>query len=126
MSKFNPDNFKTDKPISSGSINHSNPEKKVSTNRKQHQFLKGPIPLPWLIIAEQLPGKTYVVALAIWFRAGLCKSMTLTLPSVTLKQFGIDRSAKKRALNHLESVSLITVVRTNGKNPTITILEVEE
>jgi hypothetical protein len=101
-------------------------EKKVSTNKKQGQFLKGPVPLPWLIKASQCSGKTFVVAIVIWFRSGLSKSNQVNLTSKVLKQFGIDRSAKSRAIHHLEDAELITVERKSGKNPVITILDIQD
>ncbi len=102
-------------------------ERKVKHSNRQQRFLKGPVPLPWIIAASQLPGKALVVGIAIWFRAGLTGSSSITLSSSHLTLWGIDRHSKRRALDVLEKASLITVDRCNGKNPIITIIkEVEE
>ena len=122
MSTFDPNKFK----ITGSHSGPKTPERKVTPDTKSHKFLKGPIPLPWLIIAAQLPGKTFVVGIVIWFRCGLCKSSTITLPSTVLSLFGVDRNAKRRAIDLLEKASLITVDRRLGKNPIITILETRE
>ena len=44
-------------------------------------FIKGPLPLDWMQRAARLPGKTLQVALALWYLAGLQKSLTVKLAS---------------------------------------------
>ncbi len=127
MSTFDPNKLKI--PISTGKTNASQPiaEREVKHSNRQQRFLKGPVPLHWLIAASQLPGKALAVGIAIWFRAGLTRSSSITLSSSHLALWGIDRSAKLRALNALEEASLIALERRNGKNPIITIIrEVKE
>ena len=102
------------------------PERRVPNARTRGHFLKGPVPLSWLMAAANLPGKALAVGIAIWFRSGLTKSLTVSLPSTLLGLFGVDRSAKLRALRALEDARLIAVERTNGKNPLVTILAAPE
>jgi hypothetical protein len=66
------------------------------------------------------------VGLAIWFLSGLRnRKNDLLLTSAILARFRVtDRSTKKRALEVLEKAGLIHVVRQQGKNPLVTILEV--
>ena len=71
MGKFDPQNLMT--PHSTTDVKHT-PERKVTPNNKPRKFLKGPIPLYWLIAASKLPGKALAVGVVIWFRAGLEKS----------------------------------------------------
>ena len=87
------------------------------------KFLKGPIPLDWLLIASKLPGRTFQVAIALWFLAGVKCNRTVNLTSRLVKQFGVGRSVKARSLSALEDAGLITVERRRGKNPVVTILE---
>lgn len=92
-------------------------------------FIRGPIPVPWLERVCRLPGKNgLVVALAIWFLAGLKnQKYDLKLTTAILKKFGLtDRSAKSRALEALENGGLIRVERQSGKNPLVTILDDSE
>ena len=126
MSTFDPSKLQIDRSQVEQVANQPITEKKVSNNRKQEQFLKGPVPLPWLIKASKCPGKAFIVAIVIRFRKGLCKSNQINLTSTVLKQFGVDRSAKSRALKCLEVAELITVERKSGKNPVITILDIQE
>lgn len=89
------------------------------------EFLKGPIPLPWLTAAAQLSGKAPVaVGLAIWFEAGRRKSNEVKLTSAILQRFAIKRKSKYSALKSLEDAGLIRVRREPRKNPMVTILEV--
>lgn len=92
------------------------------------EFIRGPLPLAWWGRVCRLPGgKTLAVALAIWFLAGLRgRTHDLKLTSAVLKRFGVeDRSAKSRALEALEGAGLIRVERRPGRNPLVTILEIE-
>jgi DNA-binding MarR family transcriptional regulator len=124
MSTFDPSKLQIDRSQVEQSAYHPIAERKVSTNRKQEHFLKGPVPLPWLIKASKCSGKALAVAIAIRYRSGLCKTNQITLTSRVLEKFGIDRSAKSRAIQCLEEAGLISVERQHGKNPVITILEI--
>src|SRR6187399_3094149 len=79
--------------------------------RASPQFLKGPVPLPWLQRAANLPGRTLDLAIALWYRIGVEKTLTVTLTNVLLKEFGVDASAKARALVQLEQAGLVRVQR---------------
>lgn len=85
-------------------------------------FLKGPIPLEWLCTAARLPGRALHVGVLVWFRAGLTRSDTVHLPSALLAACGIDRDAKARALRALERAGLVTVRRSHGRAPDITLV----
>ena len=89
------------------------------------EFLKGPIPLPWLTVAAQLSGKAPVaVGLAIWFESGRRKSNEVKLTTAILQRFAVKRKSKYSALKSLEDAGLIRVRREPRKNPVVTILEV--
>ena len=92
---------------------------------RQQEFIKGPLPLPWMIAATVLPGRyPLAVALVIRFRAGLEKTDTkLRLTSKMLKRFGINRQAGYRALATLEDAGLVTVDRNPGRCPLVSIRE---
>jgi DNA-binding transcriptional ArsR family regulator len=87
------------------------------------KFLKGPVPLTWLARAGQLPGKVVQVGIGLWFLAGLKHTRTVSLSSALLRSFGVDRSAKRRALGWLEQAGLISVERRPGRNPRVTLLD---
>ncbi|MER3448119.1 MAG: hypothetical protein C4291_15430 [Candidatus Dadabacteria bacterium] len=89
------------------------------------EFLKGPIPLPWLLRVMKIPSKApLAVALAIWFEAGRRRSNEVKLTTAILNRFNVNRKAKYRALKMLEEAGLIRVYRKPRCNPVVTILEI--
>jgi len=95
-------------------------EEKLVANRN-HRFLKGPIPFPYLLKASNLPGRALHVFIAIWFLHGVTRKKTFNLNNSLLREFGVQRHAGYRALKELEKAGLISVVRCRGRNPQITI-----
>ena len=92
-------------------------------HQRGEKFLKGPIPLSWLCRAARLPGKTLAVALIIWFRAGITSRREVKIGRTQTGLFGIGRKAVYRGLSALESAGLISIKRSVGKSPIITILQ---
>jgi len=104
---------------------NSKPPAMPKARKAKTEFLKGPIPIPWLLRAVQLPGKApLAVALAIWFEAGRRKSNEVKLTTAILNRFNVNRKAKYRALKMLEEAGLIRVYRKPRCNPAVTILEI--
>jgi DNA-binding MarR family transcriptional regulator len=79
------------------------------------RFLKGPI--PWALIerAAQLSGKALAVFLAVWHRGDLRGQAGVTLPAGLLAALGVDKDAKRRALDELERTGLVRVERRPGR-----------
>lgn len=101
------------------------PESLARLQRRQQrqlaEFLRGPVPLWWLIAAAKLPGKALTVGLVLWFRRGIEKRSTIKLPPALLRRFGISRHAGYRALESLESAGLVAVERHPGSCPVVTL-----
>ena len=93
----------------------------VEPRSKPALFLKGPVPLEWLAAAGRLPSKALQVAIIIWHRAGIARTNTVPVPTGLLTAFGVDRFAKRRALDALAGAGLITVQHHRGRNPVATI-----
>ena len=85
------------------------------------RFVRGPIPLDWLTVAAQLPGKSLHVGVALWFEAGLRKAAVVPLSNITGRLFGLDRNSKYRGLDWLAGAGIITVQRKLGRAPVVTI-----
>jgi len=98
-------------------------QQKPPHHRHGEKFLKGPVPLSWLSGAARLPGKALHVGVVLWFLAGLKNARTVSLPNGVLRLFGVDRSAKYRALGWLEQAGLVSVERHPGRNPAVTLLD---
>lgn len=93
----------------------------VERRSKSALFLKGPVPLDWLAAAGRLPAKALQVAIVIWHRAGIARTNAVPVPTQLLTAFGVDRFAKRRALDALASAGLITVQHHRGRSPIATI-----
>ena len=86
-------------------------------------FIKGPIPLSWLIKANRLGGCTSAVAVTLWFYDGIHHGepfhLTWRLDDVT----GISRQARQRALRKLEGAGLIQLTIRHGASPIVRIIK---
>lgn len=91
---------------------------------RNDMFLKGPVPMRWLSLAGQLPGRALHVGLALWFHSGLQRSKTnIVIARSTLAQLGVDRFAAARGLRQLEEAGLVRVERCTGRSPRVTLKE---
>lgn len=97
-------------------------QRKKSRPPQREYFLKGPIPLLWLICAMALPGKALHVGLVLWFFHGLKGSHAVTLSPSQLARFGIQRETARRGLRSLEDAKLVTVERSGKKSPRVTLM----
>jgi hypothetical protein len=73
-----------------------------------------------------LPGKAPVLAAVLWYFYRRNNSKAFVLTSVGLKEFGIARKAKYKALRVLEVAGLITVQYRPKRNPVVTLLETQD
>ena len=87
-------------------------------------FIKGPIPWTWIRTACRLPGKAPIVGLALWFWSGLSKTDELTVRYGDLRELGVGRKAAYRCLQHLERARLVTVRRSPGRSPRVTLCDI--
>ncbi len=90
--------------------------------RNHGRFIKGPIPLDWVLMAANLPGQSLTVGITIWYLAGLTKCQSVRISNEALAPFGVKRDAKRRALRELESAGLITVSWGSASSPIATII----
>ena len=87
-------------------------------------FLKGPIAWVWLVQAGRLAGSALHVALAIRLLTGMTKNPKVRVGPKYLREIGVSRNAGYRAIDKLEQSGLITVKRSRGRAPEITVVEV--
>ena len=91
------------------------------------RFVKGPIPLGWLHVASQCPGKALHVGIALWYLAGLNRSVDrLKCSYAVLKEFGVNRHSAYRALRRLEAANLVKVLRGPGRCPRVSLVNINE
>ncbi len=89
---------------------------------KTEPFIAGPLPLPWINAAGNLPGRTLHVGLVLWFLAGVTKSKIVRLGSKQLAAIGVSRNGKYEALKHLSGAGLVSVDQQPGKVPVVTLI----
>ena len=70
-----------------------------------------------------LPGKALAFYLIVLQRSRMERANPVVLTSARLKQSGIGREDKRRALRALESAGLIRVERRSRRNPLVTLLQ---
>ncbi len=118
---MNVDKFRSDRVRAS----HYTGQQTGSSRRakRQQEFLRGPVPLPWLSQAVTLPGKTIAVGIAIWFAVGLQKSIRVKITRALRERLSITRKTCYHGLRALESAGLITVERHEGRCPVVTVRE---
>ena len=95
-------------------------------SRRTGKFIKGPIPLDWIIKAGRCKGRAFHVGMMLWYLSGLNKSITIKLSNKLPKSFGFDRTTKLRGLRELEGSGLVSVEQKRGRSPLVTILDCGE
>lgn len=97
------------------------PEPEVRPERRP---LYGPIPWSWWLPASRLPGRSLQVASICWLSAGWSRSAGFELALDDWAEFGLSRFSASRGLDELERAGLVSVGRTPGRSPNVTILDV--
>jgi len=93
--------------------------------KRGDRFLKGPIPWNWLCNALSLRGRAGAVGVALWFRAGIARSRTVSISYRDLEEMGVNRYAARRGLRALEAAGLVSIERRPGRAPEVTILDAQ-
>jgi len=97
------------------------PEPEVGS---KHRPLYGPIPWSWWLPASRLPGKSLQVASVCWLLAGWARSAGFELALDGWVDLGLSRFSASRGLDELERAGLVSVGRTPGRSPVVTVLDV--
>lgn len=108
------------------SLKKNPPKKKKPRSTRGKNFLRGPIPLKWLSIAGQLPGKTLQVGLAIWLAYGFEKKERFKLTGKWLEWFDVGPYALRSSLRRLREAGLILLEYRDGQAPIVTLLALTE
>lgn len=96
---------------------------KEKTKKKSKRFVKGPIPLPWLLTAAALSPSACVVALIVWHARGLYRrDNDLRICPSDFERFGLTSRTGSRCLYRLEEAGLISVDRQRGRCARVAIL----
>ena len=99
---------------------------KKSPRSKKGYFIRGPIPIGWLAIAGNLPGKSLHVGLALWFAYGIEKQTRFKFTPTWRGWFNISPVTLRASLRRLKDAGLIRLEHRPGCSPIVTILEVPD
>jgi len=86
------------------------------------RFVKGPIPLPWLIGALTQTPSAVKCALALFYQRGLSRSDSFKIEPARFRELGVDDTSRRRGLKELEGIGLIRLRRETSKSPVVCIL----
>src|ERR1700730_12818077 len=88
--------------------------------RNVEPFVK--VPLWWITkAAEATQAPATLICIELLHRHWKTKSLTFPLSNKKLKRLGVSREVKRRVLRDLEHSGLISVKRSNGKAPVVTL-----
>jgi hypothetical protein len=126
MSKYTRTKPRSDKPESVPTTRfvYNQHSKGYTQHRSTDRFIKGPLPLDWIIQANSLPGKAGAVGFALWFLAGVKNIDCFKVTGEAVEIAACTRQAFARGLKALESAGLILVAQKPGAYPQVTILQV--
>src|SRR5271166_59668 len=93
-------------------------------SRPERRPLYGPIPWQWWLPASRLPGRSLHVGVVCWLLAGWERSAGFELALEGWADLGLSRFSASRGLDELERTGLVSVGRTPGRSPLVTILDV--
>ena len=86
-------------------------------------FLKGPIPLAWLLAAGRLPHRALLVGLLVWLEAGIRRKRTVTFCLARGEAMGLGEDTTRRALRQLAAAGLVSIDRRPGRGLEVTLLD---
>jgi hypothetical protein len=78
--------------------------------------------VPTLKGAFSLPGNAGLVWLLVSHRSRVTKTAWVTLPQAMLNEWGIDKSAKSRALAALQAAGYVEVSHTHGRSAQVRLV----
>jgi hypothetical protein len=102
----------------------SRPSGRPPRHRQGEEFLKGPIPWPWLRRALALPGRALHVAVLLWKQAGCQRSRTVRFRLGGAVDLGIHPDTAKRGLRALGAAGLVSIRHHPGQALEVTLLDV--
>jgi hypothetical protein len=96
------------------------------TKKPTVYFLRGPIPLPWLLRAAELPGKAYTLSTVLWWFRGMNPTKPIKVTTKSLRNFSISEDAYRDGLKRLEKAGLVSVTRYKGQRALVEIIVLDD
>jgi DNA-binding MarR family transcriptional regulator len=87
-------------------------------------FIKGPVPLRWLVEAANLGPDALVVGLILWYKNGMKKQPSFRMGQGEIaKLLHVSRRTVLRGIKRLERKGLIMILRAPGQKLIVTITQ---
>ena len=90
--------------------------------RRDRRFIRGPIPLDWILRASGLSPSALKVALIIFYVRGIRGSRSVAITRHLLERFSLSKRSAYRALDEMESAGLLSVERRSGRSSLVSPL----
>lgn len=91
-------------------------------NRQTESFLRGPVPISWLIKAKEVAGGNgLMLGIGLWWISGMTGSKTFSV-NVSRLDSGQSQRSKWRVLKTLEDAGLIRRITEPGKRLKVELL----
>jgi hypothetical protein len=88
--------------------------------RQQSKFIMLPY-RPTVTVAAALGQAEWAIIGYLTYESWWQSKETVLLPSLPFRKAGFSRSAKSRALRHLEQIGLVRVTRRRHRNPLVSL-----
>ena len=100
----------------------------TATRRRKHgRFLKGPVPMSWLLTAARLPGRALHVGVLLWHWCGWKRKNEFSFSGQRCAdELGVDRSTVHRALRALERANLVKITWAGSKSPIVRLVDPQQ
>ena len=89
--------------------------------KRARRFVKGPLHWPWMAAAARCHPRGLEVVLTVKMLSDTSGQHEVELSSMLLKELGIGRETKRRALDALEAAGLVVVDRNRGRLPRVSL-----
>lgn len=90
--------------------------------KMNQRFIKGPIPIPWLVAAFTLTPSALKCAIALFYQRGLSGSDEFKIEPKRFRELGIEDTARRRGLRELEESGLIQLDKEQSKSPVANLI----
>jgi hypothetical protein len=100
----------------------SQPPPLILAPENRPEFIRGPIPIPWVQFAAKISPAAAYLGIVAWHVARLRKGKVSFTSSLSLK-YGVHPKTARRLLRSLESAGLVRVERARGKAPKVSIVD---
>jgi hypothetical protein len=92
--------------------------------RQTEPFLKGPIPLSWLVKAASLKRAALAAGICLWFHRGVAGQTRVRVSAGVRKKMGLSAPQMRRGLSALAGVGLIRFEKSGrGRCAVVDIIE---